>query len=103
MTLINDNGKSRIKRASMRRQRRGATQSAARPEPAQWHAIAAEHWAQLTAPQKIVIANVAGAELAETLTAWMQEHWLMQPHFVIAGDEAHGVSNGYCLPERHIE
>ena len=100
MTLLIDIGNSRIKWASMRRQRRGAIQSAARPEAAQWHAFAAEHWAQLTAPQKTVIANVAGTELAATITAWMQEHWQMQPHFVIAGAEAHGVRNGYCVPER---
>lgn len=100
MILLLDIGNSRIKWATASRRKRGELASAPRPQPEQWAAFATQHWSGLDKPKKAVIANVAGAELGEAVNTWMQEHWQIQPHFVVAQQNAYGVANGYCLPER---
>lgn len=100
MTLLIDIGNSRIKWTTVRRHKLTDLQSAPRPDSADFADFAAQHWATMTAPKKIVIANVAGVEIAETVSAWMQTHWRRRPHFVTAEPGAHGVTNGYCIPER---
>lgn len=100
MTLLIDIGNSRIKWTSVRRHKRAALQSAPRPDSATFADFAAEYWAGMNAPKKIVVANVAGMEIAETINAWMQAHWQQYPQFITAERSAHGVTNGYCVAER---
>src|SRR3569832_1063651 len=94
MTLLVDIGNSRIKWASVRRHKRTDLQSAARPTNATFAAFAAEHWAASKAPKKILIANVAGADLAEAADAWMQAHWRRRPVFVTAEAFADAIAVG---------
>src|SRR3569833_2551741 len=94
MTLLVDIGNSRIKWASVRRHKRTDLQSAARPTNAPFAAFADEHWAAIKAPKKFLIANVAGADLAEAADAWMQARGRRRPGGGAAGRGARGGADG---------
>lgn len=55
-------------------------------------------WAALPLPRRVVVANVAGTEVAVSLAAWCQAHWGVAPEFVASTAIACGVSNGYRQP-----
>jgi type III pantothenate kinase len=53
-------------------------------------------WGQLPKPEQgIWVANVAGPQIAENLTQWLQQHWQMQPHFLTTSACEGEVKNGY--------
>ena len=53
-------------------------------------------WGQLPKPEQGVwVANVAGPQIAENLTQWLQQHWQMQPNFITTLDCEGEVKNGY--------
>lgn len=54
-------------------------------------------WSELPRPGRIVVANVAGDTVAESLTDWAGTHWSLQPEFMQAGKTAGGVSNAYDI------
>ena len=55
-------------------------------------------WGELDKPDRIVIANVAGAEIGATLRDWLVRKWQIQAEFVKPQAEAFGVLNGYEDP-----
>ncbi|MGA7800138.1 MAG: type III pantothenate kinase [Gammaproteobacteria bacterium] len=62
--------------------------------------IATRAWSELPAPERVLIGNVGGDRLARSLRAWMKRSWRLIPEFVLAGESAGGVANGYQQPER---
>ncbi|MHB8745449.1 MAG: type III pantothenate kinase [Gammaproteobacteria bacterium] len=57
-------------------------------------------WAALPAPQRVVVANVAGKKFAAALRAWAKSTWSVEVEFVIARRKACGVTNAYVEPQR---
>jgi type III pantothenate kinase len=57
-------------------------------------------WGALDKPERILVSNVAGAALAERLSAWVDRSWQIRPQFIRAGRRAAGVTNAYTQPER---
>ncbi len=58
-------------------------------------------WSKLAAPQRVVVACVAGAEAQQGLQTWVQCHWpAAQLHFVAATAAQLGVKNSYYEPAR---
>lgn len=97
MMLLVDIGNTRIKWGLSQGREIAATdavvhagQTSAQIWPAAWHA--------LTRPARVVVANVAGASIGESLRAYCQEHFQLTPEFVTSAAQAAGVSNGYHEP-----
>ena len=58
-------------------------------------------WSKLTVPQRVVVANVAGAEAQQDLQTWVHHHWpAARLHFVLATATQLGVNNSYREPAR---
>jgi type III pantothenate kinase len=58
-------------------------------------------WSKLAAPQRMVVASVAGADAQQHLQAWVQHHWpATRLHFVAAVAAQLGVKNSYREPAR---
>lgn len=58
-----------------------------------------QNWAALPAPASILIANVAGLQVANDLAAFL-EPWHVQPEWVIASASQCGVISRYSNPEQ---
>lgn len=56
-------------------------------------------WSHLHRPQQIVIANVAGSEVAWALDSWCLQHWALRPHLIHAEAQRFGICNAYVIPE----
>ncbi|MBU0594356.1 MAG: type III pantothenate kinase [Gammaproteobacteria bacterium] len=56
-------------------------------------------WAELSAPNKIVVSNVAGTSIEQAIASAIQ-HWGIQPLYVRAQPSQCGISNGYNEAER---
>ncbi len=56
-------------------------------------------WSHLYRPRQIVIANVAGSEIAWALDSWCLQHWALRPHLIHAEAERFGIRNAYTMPE----
>lgn len=63
-------------------------------------ALLDEEWGRLPRPDHVLVANVAGAGVAETLTDWMRRHWGAEPEFVRPRRSAGGVTNAYARPDQ---
>ncbi|MGA9851488.1 MAG: type III pantothenate kinase [Gammaproteobacteria bacterium] len=55
-------------------------------------------WRALTMPERVVVANVAGKAMAESLDGYCRGHFKLMPEYVAAVSRACGVSNGYAQP-----
>jgi len=62
--------------------------------------LADQAWANLPAPDRVVIANVAGSSAGMALADWLQQRWGIAPEFIRASARACGVTNAYPEPER---
>ena len=62
--------------------------------------LADQAWANLPAPDRVVIANVAGSSAGMALADWLQQRWGIAPEFIQASARACGVTNAYPEPER---
>ena len=62
--------------------------------------LADQAWANLPAPDRVVIANVAGSSPGMALADWLQQRWGIAPEFIRASARACGVTNAYPEPER---
>lgn len=52
-------------------------------------------WSDLTRPDKVLIANVAGSHLASTLNTWIEKNWQIKAEYVKTATFSHGVKNAY--------
>jgi type III pantothenate kinase len=57
-------------------------------------------WGALEAPEAVYVSNVAGAEVAARLAAWVATRWSVPVHFARAEAQRCGVTNGYENPEQ---
>ena len=55
-------------------------------------------WGSLPAPEKIVVANVAGSHPADRLSAWTMGQWGLKPEIITVSASACGVTNAYAKP-----
>ena len=55
-------------------------------------------WGELDKPDRVIVANVAGAEMASKLRDWLAKKWQIHAEFVQPQREAFGVLNGYGDP-----
>jgi type III pantothenate kinase len=55
-------------------------------------------WGGLERPSQVVIANVAGVEMAEALQAWMRQVWAVEVRFAVSAATGFGVRNAYKVP-----
>jgi type III pantothenate kinase len=99
MILLIDVGNTRIKWAIHGPDGLSAQQAAAH---ANWSVadIHQQITAQIPAPQRILVSNVAGSRLAALLTDAAKDAWGMDPVFVQSTASACGVRNGYVQPDK---
>lgn len=57
--------------------------------------LSAPLWMHDERPVRVVISNVAGDEFAKKLRAIVQNHWQLQPEFIVPCAVAFGVTNAY--------
>lgn len=97
MMLLVDIGNTRVKWAQAQGRElsgHGNARHAGLPPAGIWPAM----WAGLPRPQRIVVSNVAGAALAESLGVYCEKQFQLAPEFVTPSLRAAGVSNGYLEP-----
>lgn len=100
MTIfVVDAGNTFIKWASIEHDALKDTGRALRPED-QFQAFADEAWAAMPAPERVVVANVAGQSFGDKLAAWTDKTWQRRPEFVVAQRAACGVRNAYLEPHK---
>jgi len=56
-------------------------------------------WSELQIPAGVYIANVAGEDMAEQLSGWIERQWGITPVFITTTGQACGVTNAYAVPE----
>ena len=98
MKLLVDIGNSRIKWGIWKNGALDHCGAFTRPDAANIPAGAEAAWGRMPPPRNIITANVAGETIAAALTAWMQSHWNITPHFIQAQARAGGVTNAYEEP-----
>lgn len=54
-----------------------------------------EHWSHLDSPERIVISNVSGQHLVESMDAWVEKAWQIKTEYVKTEAISYGVSNAY--------
>jgi type III pantothenate kinase len=99
MHLLIDIGNTRIKWATLQRQRLSQQQAALY---ANWTAtqIRQQIFKPIPRPTSVLIANVAGPDIAALLSDTISSVYGIQPEFVQANNESNGVRNGYTTPTK---
>lgn len=97
--LVVDAGNSRIKWAILTGGMLGHAGQAARPGE-DFQAFAEQHWATLTPPVRILVANVAGSAFGKRLASWAKQAWDIETEFVAPQREACGIRNAYLAPHK---
>lgn len=97
--LVVDAGNTHIKWALFDQ---GVLDTTVRPAHPKDHfqAFAAEHWATLVRPTRVVVANVAGVDFGKILAAWIKQAWDIETEFVVPQHEACGIRNAYLDPQK---
>ena len=62
--------------------------------------IARPAWKELETPERVIVSNVAGAELEKSVCTWVKRRWKIQPEFLHSQAAQCGVTNAYSKPER---
>ncbi len=62
--------------------------------------LADREWSSVAVPNQVYISSVVGKELEDCLSAWIRQHWGLEPRFIQSTIEACGVVNSYREPER---
>ncbi len=99
MELLVDSGNSRLKWALLDRGMLQPGGSCAGGAALTADRLAAV-WGGLPVPERVWVANVAGAETAAGIRSWSENRWGCAPRFLSARAEGFGVTNGYREPER---
>ncbi|MDE2139026.1 MAG: type III pantothenate kinase [Gammaproteobacteria bacterium] len=95
MMLLADIGNTRVKWAQAQGRilsGYGVTMHAGRPPMEVWRSV----WADVPRPQRVVISNVAGAAVADSVRDYFQQQLHLTPEFVKPSPLAGGVTNGYA-------
>ena len=64
------------------------------------HASLDRHWAGLQCPERLVISNVAGPDIAQAIDSWVKRRWAVPVVYARSEKSSGGVLNGYAKPER---
>jgi len=59
------------------------------------HALFCEHWGHLDCPDRILVSNVSGLNIADNLDAWIEKEWHVEAEYVKTEAFSHGVQNAY--------
>jgi type III pantothenate kinase len=59
-----------------------------------------KEWRPECVPERVVVSNIAGDEIAHRITAWCMNKWRVRPEFPQALGQAYGVRNGYEDPRQ---
>jgi len=96
MNLLIDIGNSRIKWCLYNSvENEFGPEGAMLRDKAELPALFSEHWSDLDKPDRVVISNVSGQQLAESMDAWVEKTWQMKTEYVETEASSHGVSNAY--------
>ncbi len=96
MNLLIDIGNSRIKWCLYNSvENEFGSEGAMLHDKADLPELFSEHWSHLDNPDRVVISNVSGQQLAESLDAWIDKKWQMKTEYVKTEAFSHGVSNAY--------
>ncbi len=60
--------------------------------------LAARAWSEIPVPDAVIVANVAGSDMATEIARFVTDAWQLAPEFVQAGQTACGVTNAYRVP-----
>lgn len=100
MILLVDIGNSRMKWRFLEASELSSEQSLLHGKKMQ-DSLYDRAWQDLPqAPERVLVANVAGPVMATALTDWVAEHWNCRCDFVCSSAQAYGVSNGYTEPSQ---
>lgn len=94
MMLLADIGNTRVKWAQAQGRKLsgyGVAMHAGRPPMEVWRSV----WGDVARPQRIVISNVAGATVADSVRDYFQQQFRLIPEFMTPSARAGGVTNGY--------
>lgn len=99
MHLLIDIGNTRIKWATLQRQRLSQQQAA---PYANWTAtqIRQQILKPIPKPTRVLVSNVGGSDIAALLSDTISIACDIQPEFVQASSQSHGVRNGYSTPTK---
>ena len=61
-------------------------------------ALATQAWSEIPTPDAVVVANVAGADMAVEIKHFVTAAWQLVPEFVRVTEAACGVTNAYSTP-----
>jgi len=95
-----DAGNTRIKWAGLEGAALKSGAAVLRRDGAQDIDSLAAVWAALPAPQRLLIASVAGPDFSAHIGAWSKKSWGLDPEFVTAQAQAFGIINAYTEPQR---
>ncbi|HIP52737.1 MAG TPA: type III pantothenate kinase [Chromatiales bacterium] len=60
---------------------------------------ARREWSAEGSPARVLVANVAGPEMEDTLHRWVLETWRLEPRFLLSRAEQMGVVSAYQEPQ----
>ena len=95
--LLADIGNTRVKWAFAQGRELsgyGVAMRARRPPMGVWRSV----WGDVPRPQRVVISNVAGATVADSVRDYFQQQFQLTPEFMTPSSRAGGVTNGYADP-----
>jgi len=96
VNLLIDIGNSRIKWCLYNRvENEFGIEGAILHDKAELPSLFSEHWGDLDKPDRVVISNVSGQQLAENVDAWVEKTWQIKTEYVKTEAFSHGVSNAY--------
>lgn len=96
MNLLIDIGNSRIKWCLYNSvENEFGSEGVMLHDKAELPALFSEHWSYLDNPDRVVISNVSGQHLAESMDAWVDKKWKIKTEYVKTEAFSHGVSNAY--------
>ncbi|VAX06806.1 Pantothenate kinase type III, CoaX-like [hydrothermal vent metagenome] len=63
-------------------------------------ALAYRSWSHAAKPCRVIVANVAGQQIADELQHWVLSEWGIESEFIVAPAQGLGVTNAYGQPEQ---
>jgi len=96
VNLLIDIGNSRIKWCLYNSvENEFGSEGAMLHDKAELPALFSEQWGLLDNPDRVVISNVSGQQLAESMDAWVDKKWKIKTEYVKTEAFSHGVTNAY--------
>ncbi len=94
MILVTDIGNTSIKWAELGN---GKLENVGRApwQSADFSVTLASKWTTLARPERVIVANVAGAPIDAALTAWTEQHWEIRPQLMQVQPRTCGLENSY--------